>query len=222
MNVTDRDLLVATDDERYKTRTLGPLVPLSDGAGVIESVNPAPGTPSRWKAGDRVITAAMSSWKSAEPGTDAELDPTVSLGAGDVGGVLQQYFVADEDAVVPAPEGLAFEEAAALGGAYVSAWNALFGWYRPLRAGDVVVTQGTGGVSTAVLQVSSYRGFYGSTIWYPGCSDLTYAYWRIDSYGRGSEGDRTVILSGEARGCEAARRGPRPRFQRPGVGLQSP
>lgn len=121
-------------------------------------MNPAPGAstaPSRWRPGDRVNTAAMSSWKSAEPGTDAELDPTVSLGAGGVGGVLQQYFVADEDAVVPAPRGLSFEEAAALGGAYVSAWNALFGWYRPLQAGDVVVTQGTGGVSTAVLQVSN-------------------------------------------------------------------
>ena len=140
-------------------------MPLSDGAGIIESVNPAPGQPSRWKPGDRVITAAMSSWKSAEPGTDGELDPTVSLGAGDVDGVLRQYFVADEDAVVPAPEGLSFEEAAALWGAYVSAWNALFGWYRPLKVGDVVVTQGTGGVSTAVLQVSTYSNFSNSTAW---------------------------------------------------------
>lgn len=163
--ITDRDLLVATDDERYKTRTQAPLVPLSDGAGIVESVNPAPGHSSRWKPGERVITAAMSSWKSAEPGTDGELDPTVSLGAGGVDGVLRQYFVADEDAVVPAPEGLSFEEAAALGGAYVSAWNALFGWYRPLKAGDVVVTQGTGGVSTAVLQVSTYSGYSRSTAW---------------------------------------------------------
>lgn len=113
-----------------------------------------------------MITAAMSSWKSAEPGTDGELDPTVSLGAGDVDGVLRQYFVADEDAIIPAPEGLSFEEAAALGGAYVSAWNALFGWYKPLKAGDVVVTQGTGGVSTAVLQVSTYPGYSRSTAWH--------------------------------------------------------
>lgn len=150
----DRDLLVATDDERYKTRTLAPLVPLCDGAGVVESVNAEEGSPSRWRPGDRVLVAAGSSWKSAEPGTDGELDGTRMLGAGDVDGVLQQYFVADEDAIVPAPDGLSFEEAAVLGGAYVSAWNALFGWYKPLKAGDVVVTQGTGGVSTAVLQVS--------------------------------------------------------------------
>lgn len=134
-------------------------MPLSDGAGIVESVNTAPGSTLRWRAGDRVITAAMSSWKSAEPGMDGELDPTRALGAGPVDGVLQQYFVADEDAVVRAPEGLSFEEAAALGGAYVSAWNALFGWYKPVKAGDVVVTQGTGGVSTAILQVSTYPGF---------------------------------------------------------------
>jgi len=130
-------------------------VPLVDGAGIIESVNVKPGSPSRWKPGDRVTFAAGSSWKSAEPGTDGELDGTKMLGAGDIDGVLQQYVVADEDAIVPAPEGLSFEEAAALGGAYASAWNALFGWHVPLKAGDVVVTQGTGGVSTAVLQVSS-------------------------------------------------------------------
>lgn len=133
------------------------MVPLCDGAGVVESVNAAPGSPSRWRPGDRVLVAAGSSWKSAEPGTDGELDTTRLLGAGDIDGVLQQYFVADEDAVVPAPEGLNFEETAAIGGAYASAWNALFGWYRPLKAGDVVVTQGTGGVSTAVLQVSARR-----------------------------------------------------------------
>lgn len=130
-------------------------MPLCDGAGIVESVNAAPGSPSRWRAGDRVLVAAGSSWKSAEPGTDGELDGTRMLGAGDIDGVLQQYFVADEDAIVPAPDGLSFEEASVLGGAYVSAWNALFGWYTPLKAGDVVVTQGTGGVSTAALQVSS-------------------------------------------------------------------
>lgn len=139
-------------------------MPLCDGAGVVESVggggasvqgsSPAP---SRWRPGDRVLFAAMSSWKSAEPGTDAELDATTALGAGDVDGVLRQYVVADEDAIVAAPRQLSFEEAATLGGAYVSAWNALFGGYRILRAGDVVVTQGTGGVSTAVLQVSRHH-----------------------------------------------------------------
>lgn len=136
-------------------------MPLCDGVGVIESVGggSAEGSPSpsRWRAGDRVIFAAMSSWRSAEPGTDAELDPTTALGAGTVDGVLRQHVVADEDAIVAAPAGLSFEEAATLGGAYVSAWNALFGGYRTLRAGDVVVTQGTGGVSTAVLQVSRHH-----------------------------------------------------------------
>ncbi|KAG8164251.1 hypothetical protein KVR01_006169 [Diaporthe batatas] len=154
-----RDLLVATDDERYKSRTAAPLVPLCDGAGTVERVGAtAPGSPSRWKPGDRVIFAAGTSWKSAEPGTDAEMDITSLLGAGDIDGLLQQYVVAEGDALVPAPEGLSFEEAAALGVAHGTAWNALFGWYRPLKEGDVVVTQGTGGVSTAVLQIAVAAG----------------------------------------------------------------
>lgn len=131
------------------------MVPLSDGAGIVERVGAAaPRFPSRWKPGDCVTFAAGTSWKSAEPGTDVELDTTSLLGARDIDGILQQYVVAEEDALVPAPEDLSFEEAAALGGAYATAWNALFGWYRPLKEGDVVVIQGTGGVSTAVLQVS--------------------------------------------------------------------
>lgn len=102
-----------------------------------------------------MIVAASTSWKSAEPGTDGEMDNTTVLGASDIDGVLQQYVVVDEDGIVSAPDNLSFEEAASLGGAYASAWNALFGWYVPLKAGDVVVTQGTGGVSTAVLQVGA-------------------------------------------------------------------
>ncbi|POS75091.1 hypothetical protein DHEL01_v206518 [Diaporthe helianthi] len=153
-----RDLLVATNDESYKGHTITPLVPLADGAGTVESVSEAPGSPSKWKPGDRVTFAAGSTWTSAEPGMDAELDTTKMLGGGDMDGLLRQYVVADEDAVVRAPEGLSFEEAAALGGAYATAWNALFGWYRPLKEGDVVVTQGTRGVSTAVLQIAAAAG----------------------------------------------------------------
>ncbi|KAI3393439.1 hypothetical protein diail_4275 [Diaporthe ilicicola] len=152
-----RDLLVATDDERYKTRTVSSVVPLCDGAGVIESVNAEMGS-SRWRVGDRVLIAAGNNWKSAEPGTDGEVDASKFLGASDIDGLLQQYVVADEDSIVPAPDNLSFEEVACLGGAYGTAWNALFGWYVQLKKGDVVVAQGTGGTSTAVLQFAAAAG----------------------------------------------------------------
>lgn len=149
----DRDLLVATDDKRYKTRTVAPVVPLCDGAGVIERVNAGPDS-SRWQVGDRVLVAAASDWKSAGPGTDGEMDNTRVIGASDIDGVLQQYVVANEDAIIPAPDSLSFEEVACLGGAYATAWNALYGWYITLKKDDVIVVQGTGGTSTAVLQAS--------------------------------------------------------------------
>lgn len=147
--VNFRDLLVATNDPRYLGPTIPPLVPLVDGAGVVDSAPPG----SRWRAGDRVLLAGNATWRSAEPGTSGDLDMAQIVGAGAVPGFAQQYYVAEADALLPAPAGLSFGEVACLGVTFGTAWNALYGAQVPLRAGDVVVAQGTGGVSMAVLQV---------------------------------------------------------------------
>lgn len=144
-----RDLLVLTSDPVY----LGGdpddgIIPLGDGAGVVVEVN---STTSRWKIGDRVINATNSSWKAGQ--TQAAFDIKLGLGGKNINGVLQQYAVFDDDALAPLPSHLSFEEAAALSGPYVSAWNALFGGPQQLKKGDTVVIQGTGGVSVAGLQV---------------------------------------------------------------------
>lgn len=109
---------------------------------------------SRWRAGDRVLLAGNTTWKSAAPGSQGDLDLGRIVGAGDVPGFAQQWYVAeDDDGLLPAPAGLSSEEVSCLGVTYGTAWNALYGSQVPLRKGDVVVAQGTGGVSTAVLQV---------------------------------------------------------------------
>ena len=48
--------------------------------------------------------------------------------------------------LVKIPENLSFEEAATLPCAAVTAWNALHG-PKPVKSGDFVLVQGTGGVS---------------------------------------------------------------------------
>lgn len=129
-------------------------MPLVDGAGVVAS---APAG-SRWRAGDRVLLAGNATWRSAAPGTAGDLDAAQIVGAGAVPGFAQQYYVAGaDDALLPAPAGLSHEEVACLGVTFGTAWNALYGAQVPLRAGDVVVAQGTGGVSMAVLQVCMFR-----------------------------------------------------------------
>lgn len=192
-----RDLLVATDDERYQLRTVPPLVPCVDGAGIVSSVSSS--SSSRWKVGDRVLLVGNTTWKSAEPGSQGDLIIDQTLGAGDIPGMLQQYMAVDEDGIVLAPKGLSFEEVACLGAAYGTAWNALYGGQLPLKKGDVVVAQGTGGVSTAVLQV---------------CLQLLLLMCRADDTSgldrRSSrrKGDCSLFVRREARGCEETRRRP--------------
>ncbi|KAI8309145.1 hypothetical protein K4K59_009391 [Colletotrichum sp. SAR11_240] len=145
-----RDLLILTSDPRYASGSpVEGLVPLSDGAGVVIEVN---SKSSRWRPGDKVINATNSTWKAGQ--TAATFNNKVGGGSGDMDGVLQQYSVFDEDALAPMPSNLNFEEAASLSGPYVTAWNTLFGGPQYLKKGDVVVIQGTGVVSIAVLQVS--------------------------------------------------------------------
>src|SRR5690606_22066208 len=76
---------------------------------------------------------------------------------GDIDGVLTQHRVFEADGLVKLPDHLSFEEGATLPCAAVTAWNALFSG-RPVQPGDVVLTLGTGGVSTFALQFAHAAG----------------------------------------------------------------
>ena len=71
---------------------------------------------------------------------------------GALDGVLREYAVFPESGLVKVPKSMSFEEAATLPCAAVTAWNALYG-LRPVKAGETVLVQGTGGVSIFALQV---------------------------------------------------------------------
>ncbi|RFU24882.1 hypothetical protein B7463_g11452, partial [Scytalidium lignicola] len=68
-------------------------------------------------------------------------------------GVLRQYGIFEETGLVTLPKSLSYIEGSTLPCAAVTAWNCLFGLKsNPLQKGDIVLTQGTGGVSLFAIQ----------------------------------------------------------------------
>jgi NADPH:quinone reductase-like Zn-dependent oxidoreductase len=135
----------------YNPRAKLPAIPLSDGAGEVVQVG---SDVSRWKTGDRVCPVFNQSWLEGRPSLQKN---RATLGAGDLDGVAREYGAFNENGLVRVPEHLSFEEAATLPCAGVTAWNALVESGR-LRAGDTVLTLGTGGVSVFALQFSKMHG----------------------------------------------------------------
>jgi len=143
-----RDLLTVKGG--YGSRQKFPLVPVSDGAGVIERVGPGV---REFAAGDRVIGGFFESWLSGEP---SQAKMRANLG-GAVDGVLQEYRIFPEHAVVRTPDHLSDVEAAALPCAGLTAWSAVVK-LGGLKPGQTVLTQGTGGVSLFALQFAKMCG----------------------------------------------------------------
>ena len=124
-------------------------VALCDGAGEVVALGDGV---SRAAVGDRVIASIFPHWIDGPFG----LDRAAQLG-GSLDGMLTEYAVLPEAALVPIPPQLSYEEAAALPCAAVTAWNALTGGL-PLHAGDDVLTLGSGSVSLFALQLAKASG----------------------------------------------------------------
>jgi NADPH:quinone reductase-like Zn-dependent oxidoreductase len=71
--------------------------------------------------------------------------------------VLGDYIVLEDTAVAPLPSSLSYEEASTLPTAGLTAWMASAG-QREIHHGDVVLVQGTGGVSVFALQFAVALG----------------------------------------------------------------
>lgn len=111
-----------------------PYTPGSDGAGIVEAVGEGVG---RWRPGDRVYVAGTT---------------RAGLGA------YAQRTLCGASQVHPLPDRLSFEQGAAVGVPYGTAWRALFqrGEARP---GETVLVHGaSGGVGVAALQMARAAG----------------------------------------------------------------
>lgn len=144
-----RDLLIVNGQYPFAVNPER-LIPVSDGAGEIVALGPEV---RRFKGGERVAGLFSQSWLGGEQVPDMW---HTALG-GAVDGVLAQYRVFDEDGLVVLPEHLSYEQGATLPCAGVTAWNSLYGG-RPLKAGETVLTLGTGGVSIFAIQLARAAG----------------------------------------------------------------
>lgn len=129
------------------------VVPGGDGAGEVVAVGKRV---LRFKPGDKVYafvwqTGYFAGW---EPGPDCQ---DAALGSA-VDGTFRQHGVFNEEGLLNMPPNLTYEEGAALNITFATVWNALMGGSRPLHVGDCVLTQGTGGVSIAALQIAIAAG----------------------------------------------------------------
>ena len=135
----------------YNPNARLPAVPFSDGSGEVVA---AGADVKKWKVGDRVCPIFTQGWLEGSLSIEKR---RTTLGAGDLDGVLREYGTFDEDGLVEVPGHLSFEEAATLPCAAVTAWNALV-VSGNLKAGDSVLTLGTGGVSIFALQFAKMHG----------------------------------------------------------------
>jgi NADPH:quinone reductase-like Zn-dependent oxidoreductase len=143
-----RDLLMVRG--QYNPKMAFPRIPCSDGAGEVAAVGEGV---TAVKVGQRVAGIFMQRWLDGPPTSET----TPGALGGDIDGMLAEYVVLPQTGVVTIPEHLSYSEAATLPCAGVTAWNALTN-VSPVKAGDVVVIQGTGGVSVFALQFAKLMG----------------------------------------------------------------
>ncbi len=142
------DLMVVRG--HYNPQLALPHVPGADGAGTVQAVGTGV---TDWQPGDRVTTHFMQNWLDGPPtahSADAKLGATLP-------GVLAEYVVLPASGVVRTPAHMSSAEAATLPVAGLTAWVGLVE-YGHLRPGQTVLTQGTGGVSIAALQLAKAAG----------------------------------------------------------------
>jgi NADPH:quinone reductase-like Zn-dependent oxidoreductase len=130
-----------------------PFVPLSDAAGVVVAVG---SEITGLKSGDRVVSHFFFNWQDGE-GTPEKRSAALGFPSP---GVLAEYSLVPERALVPLPSHLSFAEGSAVPIAGVTAWNALFPTDQvALPPGSSVLLEGTGGVSTFALQLAHAAGW---------------------------------------------------------------
>lgn len=144
-----RDLLILKGGYR-KQQKLENLIPLSDGAGEIAALGAGV---EGWQVGERVTANFCPDWIGGEP--DRKTLDTRPGKSED--GMLCELRVFPAHALVRTPGHLSDVEAAAVPCAGLTAWSAIVTLGR-VEPGDLVLTQGTGGVSLFALQFAKLAG----------------------------------------------------------------
>lgn len=148
VSLNHRDLMIARGG--YGQKKPETLIPLSDGAGTVAAVG---GGVTNVEPGDRVIAAHFTDWLAGpwDPAYFAsDLGNTVN-------GTLAERIAVPASSLVRIPDTLSFEDACTLPVAANTAWHAIRVLGR-IKAGDTVLTLGTGGVSVVAVQLAKISG----------------------------------------------------------------
>ncbi len=143
-----RDLMVLRGD--YGADLPAERVPLSDGVGVIEAVGDGV---DDFHVGDRVMAPHFLSW----------LDGPYNFGifAKDLGvtadGWLAEKIVLPANGAIALPDAVADQTAASLSVVAGTVWHAMVA-FGDVQPGELVLSQGTGGVSIFALQLAKALG----------------------------------------------------------------
>ncbi len=150
-----RDLLVPNRGYGSFTGNL-PLVPLSDGVGVVIDVGAGV---TRVKAGDRVCPCFQQGWIAGPP----DLERLTRTLGGPVDGTMSELMCLPDYGMVKVPAYLSDLEAATLPCAALTAWSALV-THDAIGPGSKVLVQGTGGVAIFALQFAKLLGAHVTVI----------------------------------------------------------
>lgn len=127
-----------------------PLIPLSDGVGVVRTIG---ADVAGLEPGDRVSPLFFQHWDGGAPPDNLEVG---RLG-GPLNGVLASHRLFPASGVIKVPSHLSDAAAATLPCAGVTAWSAL-SEPSPIRPGETVLIQGSGGVALMALQLAIAAG----------------------------------------------------------------
>ncbi|MCW0200082.1 NAD(P)-dependent alcohol dehydrogenase [Sphingopyxis sp.] len=125
-------------------------IPMSDGAGEVVAVGDGV---TAFAPGDKVLSLFFPNWATGRP----SFERMVGVPGDHADGFAAELVAAPASAFTRLPAGWDYREAATLPCAALTAWRALMVEAR-IKPGDVVLTQGTGGVSIFALQFAKAAG----------------------------------------------------------------
>lgn len=125
-------------------------IPMSDGAGKVTAVGDGV---TDFGVGDDVVSCFFPHWQDGGP----EVGKLVGVPGDHADGFAAQTVTMPAGAFTRAPQGYSPQQAATLTCAALTAWRGLMVEAR-IKPGDVVLTQGTGGVSIFALQFAKAAG----------------------------------------------------------------
>lgn len=125
---------------------------MADGAGVVEEVGAGV---TDFKPGDHVVSCFFPQWQDGLP--LAQVGNFTQTPGDGADGFAAEVVVRPAHHFTLAPRGWRHAEAATITTSGLTAWRALVGDAQ-IKAGDTIVTLGTGGVSITALQIAKAMG----------------------------------------------------------------